>query len=183
MSCSCGWATGAHMTELSTYGTGVHVTGALGMSRGGQSTEGANVLRTLGVNVVGRPTLEAPYHGGCRRGGVGDFNGVGAGASSHNHLQSSGESNTSRAHCRSSSSVNSRPTSLSRSSVPSVAFPRGKGVFGRRGGNGFVQQASWGSGLTAVSVEDVELVGKEARVGRGERDLTRERGGPRSSSS
>ena len=121
------------MTELSTYGTGVHVTGVLGMSRGGQSTEGANVLRTLGAKVVGRPTLEALYHGGCRRGGVGDFNGVGAGAGSHNHLQSSGESNTSRAHCRSSSSVNSRPTSLSWSSVPSIVFLRGKGVWLARG--------------------------------------------------
>ena len=90
MSCGCGWATGAHMTKLPTYGTGAHVTGVLGMSRGSQSTEGANVLRTLEVNVVGRPTLETPYHGGCGRGGVGDVNGIGAGAGSHNHLQSSG---------------------------------------------------------------------------------------------
>ena len=116
------------MTKLSTYGTGAHVTGVLRVSGGGQLTEGADVLRTLGANVVGRPTLEAPYHGGCRRGGVGDFNGVGVGASSHNHLQSSGQSNASRAHCRSSSLVNSRPTSLSWSSVPSVVFLRGKGV-------------------------------------------------------
>ena len=90
MSCSCSWATGAHMTELSTYGTGAHVASMLGVSRGGQSTEGTDVLRTLGANMVGRPTLEALYHGRCGRGGIGNVNGVGAGTSSHNHFQSSG---------------------------------------------------------------------------------------------
>ena len=87
------------MTEFSTYGTGVHVTGLLGMPGGGQSTEVADILRTVRADVVGRPTLEALYHGGCGRGGIGDVNGVGAGAGdSHNHFQSSGQSNTSRAH-------------------------------------------------------------------------------------
>ena len=76
MSCGCGWATGAHMTEFSTYGTGTHVTGTLGVSWGSPSTEGTNVLRALGVNVVGRSTSEAPYHSGCGRGGVGDVNGI-----------------------------------------------------------------------------------------------------------
>ena len=128
MSCGCGWAIGAHMTELSAYGAGVHMAGTLGVSRGGQLTKGADVFRTLGANVVGRPTLEALYHSGCGRGGVGDLNGISVGAGSHNHLQSSGQSNASRAHCWSSSSVNSRPTSLSWSSVPSVLFPGGKGV-------------------------------------------------------
>ena len=128
MSYGYGWATGAHMTELSTYGAGVHVTGMLGMSWGGQSTKGADVFGALGVNVVGRPTLEASYHSRCGRGGIGDNNGVGAGTGSHNHFQSSGESNASRAHCWSSSSVNSRPAPLSWSSIPSVTFPRGKGV-------------------------------------------------------
>ena len=116
------------MTELSTYGTGTHVAGSLGVSWSSQSTEGANVLGALGEDMVGRSTLEAPYHGGCGRGGVRDVNGVGAGASSHNHFQSSRQSNASRAHCRSSSSVNSRPTSLSWSSIPPVMFPGGKGV-------------------------------------------------------
>ena len=78
------------MTELSTYGTGAHVAGALRVSGGSHSTEGAYVLWTLGANVVGRPTLEAPYRGRCGRGGVGDFNGIGTGAGSHNHFQSSG---------------------------------------------------------------------------------------------
>ena len=133
MSCGCGWETGAHMTKLPTYGTGAHVTGTLGMSKSGQSTEGTDVFGTLGVDVVGRPTLEASYHGGCGRGGVGDVNWVSAGASSHNHLQSSGESNMSRAHHWSSSSVNPRPTSLSWSSIPSVAFPRREGVRLARG--------------------------------------------------
>ena len=106
--CGCGWATGAHMTEFSTYGTGAHVTGSLRMSRCSQSTEGADVLRTLGANVVGGSTLEASYHGGCGGGGVGNVDWVGAGAcDSHNHFQSSGQSNASRAHCQSSSSVNS----------------------------------------------------------------------------
>ena len=110
------------------------MTGSLGMSRRSQSTEGTDVLWALGVNVVGGPALEASYHGRCGRGGVRDINWVGAGAGdSHNHFQSSGQSNASRAHCQSSSSVNSRPTSLSWSSVPPVALPRGKGVRSARG--------------------------------------------------
>ena len=78
------------MTELPTYGAGAHVAGSLGMSRGSQSTKGADVLRALGANMVGRLILEASYHGRCGRGGIGDVNGVGAGAGSHNHFQSSG---------------------------------------------------------------------------------------------
>ena len=65
MCCDCGWATGAHMTEFSTYGTGVHVTGPLGMPGGGQSTEGADILGTVRADMVGRPALEASYHGRC----------------------------------------------------------------------------------------------------------------------
>ena len=49
----CGWTTGAHMTEFSTDGTGAHVTGSLGMSRCSQLTEGTDILRALGANVVG----------------------------------------------------------------------------------------------------------------------------------
>ena len=134
MCSGCGWATGAHMTEFSTYGTGVHVTGSLGVSRRGQLTKGADVLGALGANVVGGSTLEASYHSRCGRGGIRDIDRVGAGTgNSHNHLQSSGQSNMSRAHCRSSSSVNSRPTPLSWSSVPPVTLPRGKGVQSARG--------------------------------------------------
>ena len=78
------------------------------MSRRCLSTEGADVLGALRTDVFSRPTLEASYHGGGRGSGVGDVNGVGAGAGdSHNHFQSSGQSNASRAHCQSSSSVNS----------------------------------------------------------------------------
>ena len=40
------------MTKFSTYGTGMHVTGSLGMSRGSQLTEEADILRTVRVNVV-----------------------------------------------------------------------------------------------------------------------------------
>ena len=137
------------MTEFSTYGTGAHVTGSLGMSRGGQSTEGADILGALGANVVSGPTLEASYHSRCGRSGIRDVNWVGAGAgNSHNHFQSSGQSNTSRAHCRSSSSVNSRPTSLSWSSIPPVVLPRGRGVRSARGKGvcvmRSVQKDSWG---------------------------------------
>ena len=133
VSSGCGWATGAHMTEFSTNGTGAHVTGPLGMSWGGHLTEGVNIFGTLRTDVVGGLALKASYHGGWRRGGGGDVDGVGACTSSHNHFQSSGQSNASRAHCQSSSSVNSRPTSLSWHNVPSVAFPRGKGVWSARG--------------------------------------------------
>ena len=127
--CGSGWATGPHMTELPTYGTGAHGTGSLGMSRRCQSAEGTDVLGTQGADMFSGPTLEASYHCRGRGSGVGDVNWVGAGAgNSHNHLQSSGQSNVSRAHCRSSSSVNSRPTSLSWSSIPPVSLPRGKGV-------------------------------------------------------
>ena len=79
------------MTELSANGAGVHMAGVLGMSWDSQLTKGADVLRTLGANVVGRLTLEASHHSRRGRGGIGDVNGVGAGASnSHNHFQSSG---------------------------------------------------------------------------------------------
>ena len=97
-SCGCGWATGAHMTKFSTDGTGAHETGTLGMSRGGHPAEGADILGALGADVFSRSALKAPYHGGCWRGRVGDIDGVVAGTGSHNHLQSSGESNASRAH-------------------------------------------------------------------------------------
>ena len=97
-SCGCSWATGAHMTEFPTDGTRAHEASALGMSWGGHSTEGAYVLGALRVDVLSRPALEASYRGGCRRGGVGYVNGIDAGAGSHNHFQSSGESNASSAH-------------------------------------------------------------------------------------
>ena len=119
--------------EIVTNGAGAHVAGPLGMSRGGHLTERANVFWALGTDMVGGSALETLYHGWCGRGRVGDINGVDACAGSHNHLQSSGQSNTSRAHCRSSSLVNSRPTSLSWSCVPSITFPRGKGVWSARG--------------------------------------------------
>ena len=134
MCSGCGWTTGVHMTEFPTYGAGAHVTGLLGVSRGGQLTEGTDIFGALEANVASGLALEAPYHGRCGRGGVRDVNGVETGAGgSHNHFQSSGQSNASRAHCRSSSSVNSRPTSLSRSSVPPVMFSGGKGVRSPRG--------------------------------------------------
>ena len=97
-SCGCSWATGAHMTEFPTDGTGAHETSALGMSRGGHPAEGANVFGALGADVLGRLALKASYHGRRWGIGVGDEEGVSAGSCSHNHFQSSGESNASRAH-------------------------------------------------------------------------------------
>ena len=97
-SCGCGWATGAHMTEFPTDGTGAHKAGALGVSWGGHPTEGTDVLGALRADVLSGSTLEASYRGRCRRGRVGYVDGVGAGTGSHNHFQSSGESNASRAH-------------------------------------------------------------------------------------
>ena len=92
------------------------------MSWGGDSTEGADIFRTLGADVISGPALEASYHGGCGRGGVGNVDWVDAGSGSHNHFQSSRESSTSSAQARSSSSVDSTPTPLSRCCVSSVTL-------------------------------------------------------------
>ena len=97
-SCGCGWTTGAHMTEFSTDGTGAHGAGALRVSGSGHSAEGAYIFGALGANVLRGLALETSYCGGCRRGRVGYVDGIGAGTGSHNHFQSSGESNASRAH-------------------------------------------------------------------------------------
>ena len=97
-SCGCGWATGAHVTEFPTDGTGAHEASVLGVSWGSHPTKGAYVLGALGADVLSRLALETSYCGGCRRGRVGYIDGIGAGTGSHNHFQSSGESNTSRAH-------------------------------------------------------------------------------------
>ena len=97
-SCGCGWTTGAHMTEFSTDGAGAHRAGALRVSGSDHSAEGTYVLGTLGANMLRRLALETPYGGGCGRGRVGYIDGIGAGTGSHNHFQSSGESNASRAH-------------------------------------------------------------------------------------
>ena len=110
------------MTELSTYGAGVHETGVLRVSKGGHSTEGTDVLRTLRSDMIGGSTLKASDHDGSGRGRVRDLDGMVAGSGSHNHFQSSGESNASSVHCRSSSSVNSRPTSLSLHCISSILF-------------------------------------------------------------
>ena len=97
-SCGCGWATGAHMTEFSTDGTGAHEASTLGMPWGCHPTEGAYIFGALGADVFSRLALEASYRGRCRRGRVRYIDGVGVGTGSHNHFQSSGESNASRAH-------------------------------------------------------------------------------------
>ena len=119
------------MTELSTDGTGAHQASTLRVSGGNLSTEWADVLWAMGAYVVHGLALEASYNrgvGGFR--GVGDIDGVVAGSGLHNHLQSSRECNTSRAHSRSTSSANPSPASLSWHSVTTILFPWGKGRCG-----------------------------------------------------
>ena len=116
------------MTKLSTDGAGTHWASVLRVPRGSSSTEWADVLRALGAYVVQGLALEASY--GQRDGrfwGVGNIDGVVAGSGLHNHLQSSGEHNTSRAHSRSTSSANPSPALLSRHSVAMISFSWGKG--------------------------------------------------------
>ena len=101
------------------------------MSWGDSLTEGADVFRAVRAYVVQGLTLEALYDGGVQWfGNVGDDDGVVAGSRLHNHLQSSGEHNTSRAHSRSTLSANPSPASLSQHSVATISFPWGKGRCG-----------------------------------------------------
>ena len=84
------------MTELSTDWAGVHRAGALRVSWGSLLAEGADVLRAVRAYVVQGLALEASYNGGVGWfGSVRDDDGVVAGSGLHNHLQSSGERNTS----------------------------------------------------------------------------------------
>ena len=129
----CGWATGTHMTKLSTDWARVHGTGMLRMSRGGPLTEETDVFRAVRAYMVLGLTLEAWYNGGSQWfGSVRDDDGVVAGSGLHNHLQSSGEHNTSRAHSGSTSSANPSPASLSWQSVVMILFPGGKRGGGSR---------------------------------------------------
>ena len=121
------------MTKLSTDWTGAHGAGALKVSRSGPSTEGADVLGAVRVYVVQGLTLEAMYDGGVGWfGSVRDNDGVAAGSGLHNHLQSSGEHNTSSAHSRSTSLANPPPTPLNQCSIMMISFPWGKGRCGSR---------------------------------------------------
>ena len=116
------------MTVLSTDWTGAHGTSALRVSWSIPSAKREDVFGALGAYMFQGLALDASYDGGdsgFRRVGDGDRVVVGAGL--HNHLQSSGEHNTSRAHSRSTSSANPSPASLSRHSVVMISFPWGKG--------------------------------------------------------
>ena len=126
------WTTGVHMTKLSTDGAQVHGPSTLRMSRDGPLAEGADVFGALRVYVVQGLALEASYDGGSGWGfgSVGDTDGVVAGSRLHNHLQSSREHNTSRAHSRSTSLDRPSPASLSWHSVMTILFPWGKGRCG-----------------------------------------------------
>ena len=95
-------------------------------------TEGADILGALGTYVFQGLALEAASdsRSGWEFWRVRDNDGVVVGSRLHNHLQSSGEHNMSRAHSRSTSSVHSSPTLLSRCRVPWVSFS------GREGGSG-----------------------------------------------
>ena len=128
MSRGCSWTTGAHMTELSADGARAHRAGVLRMSSGSSSTEGTDIFRAMGAYVVQGLELEALYNGGSQWfRSVGDNDGVVAGSGLHNHLQSSRERNTSRAHSRSTSLANPFPASLSQHSIAMISFPWGKG--------------------------------------------------------
>ena len=115
------------MTEFSANGAWSHETGALGMSRSGGATKGADIFRALRADMLHGLALETSDHswGGWFR--VGDDNGIVVDSGLHNHLQSSGERNTSSAHSRSASSVNPSPASLSWHRVVMILFPCGKG--------------------------------------------------------
>ena len=116
------------MTKLSTDGAGTHWACVLRVSRGYLLTERADVLWAMGVYMVQGLTLEASDdHGGGWLRSVGDVDGVAAGSGLHNHLQSSGERNTSRAHSRSTSLANPSPASLSQHSIATISFSWGKG--------------------------------------------------------
>ena len=136
MSHSCGWTTGVHMTEFSTDGARLYEAGALRVSRSSSAAKGTYVFWTLGVDVLSRLTLETPHHGWGGRFWAGDDDWVGIGSGLHNHLQSSGEHNTSSAHSRSTSSVNPSPASLSWCSVATILFPCGKGSGSGTSGEG-----------------------------------------------
>ena len=128
MSHGCSWATGAHMTKLSTDWTEVHGTGALRMSWSIPLTERADVLGALGAYVFQGLALETLYDGrDSGFGRVGDGDRIVVGAGLHNHFQSSREHNTSRAHSRSTSLANPSPASLSQRSIAMILFPWGKG--------------------------------------------------------
>ena len=101
----------------------------LRMSGSTPSAEGADVLGALRAYVFQGLALEASYDSGSGWGfrSVKDDDGVVVGSGLHNHLQSSGECNMSRAHSRSTSSVNPSPASLSWCSIATILFPWGKG--------------------------------------------------------
>ena len=116
------------MTELSANWTGAHGAHTLRVSLGNSLTERADVLGAMGAYMVQGLALEASYDGGGRWfGGIRNDDGVVVGSRLHNHLQSSGERNTSRAHSRSTSSANPFPASLSWCSVTTISFSWGKG--------------------------------------------------------
>ena len=98
----------------------------LRVSGGNSSTEQTDTLRAFGAYVVQGLTLEALDNSGSGW-RVRDDNGIVAGSGLHNHLQSSGEHNMSRAHSRSTSLTNPSPASLSRHSVATISFSWGKG--------------------------------------------------------
>ena len=121
------------MTELSTDWAGAHWARVLWVSRSNSSTEWADIFWEMGAYMVQGLALEASYDGGGRWfGSVRNDDGVVVGSGLHNHLQSSRERNTSKAHSRSTSSANPSPASLSWHSVTMISFSWGKGRHGPR---------------------------------------------------
>ena len=93
--------------------------------------------------------LEASYNGGSSwLGSVGDNDEVVAGSGLHNHLQSSGECNTSRAHSRSTLLDRPSPALLSWHSIVTISFPWRKGRCSSRVvGEGVGSVSHLGSGV------------------------------------
>ena len=145
------------MTELSAYGVRAHEAGVLGVTWCCSLTEGAYIFRALRVDMLSGLSLEALYGGRGGWFGVGDNNGIGRGSGLQNHLQSSGEHNTSSAHSRSTLLVSPSLATLSQHRVKTISFSCGKG----RDGSGL---AGEGVGLLGQLRERIDYC-----VGGGER--------------
>ena len=117
------------MTKLSADWARAHGAGALRVSGSSPSAKGADVFGALWMYMVQGLALEILYDSESvwGFGSVRDDDRVVAGSGLYNHLQSSRERNTSRAHSRSTLSANPSPASLSRCSVTTILFPWGKG--------------------------------------------------------
>ena len=113
------------------------------------------------MNVLDGLALKTPYHSECSWFGVRDNDGVVAGSRLHNHLQSSGEHNTSSAHSKSTLSVSPSLAVLSWHRVMTILFPCGQG----RGSSRAMREEVGSLGQLGKRVNSG--IGRGKRVGRG----------------